>query len=196
MVTIYIRKIEKVIINIMIIETVIVAIWLMLPAYITNSSAAFFGGKAPIDRGISWRNNRLLGDGKTYEGVLKGFSCGFLFGIFQQQVLCEPLNMPAFGPFPYFLVTLSCLSAGAMLGDIFASFIKRRIGVKRGAPLPLVDQLDFVGGAWLLLFLFSREWFLETFSLEILITVIILTPILHLLTNYIGFKMGRKNVPW
>ncbi|MCK4475657.1 MAG: CDP-2,3-bis-(O-geranylgeranyl)-sn-glycerol synthase [Methanophagales archaeon] len=174
------------------------AIWLMLPAYITNSSAAFFGGKTPIDRGIFWGKNRLLGDGKTYEGLLKGVSCGFGFGIFQHLFLCEyvKIQMPSFGPFPFFLVSLFCLSAGTMLGDMLGSFIKRRLGLKRGAPFPLLDQLDFVGGAWLLLFLFAGDWFIEVFSLDMIIAVILITPPLHLLTNYIGFKIGKKRVPW
>lgn len=173
-----------------IVETVVVAIWLMLPAYIANVSAAFFGGKTPIDRGISCGKTRLLGDGKTYEGTIKGFSCGFILGIFQQ------LFLHSFGLFPTFLVVLVCLPAGAMFGDMLGSFIKRRAGLKRGAPLPLVDQLDFVAGAWLLLFLFARDWFIESFSLNVIIAVIIITPLLHLLTNYVGFKMGRKDVPW
>ena len=180
-----------------IIPTIIAALWLMLPAYITNASAAFFGGKTPIDRGIYWGKNRLLGDGKTYEGLLKGFSCGFLFGIVQHLVLSEYITItPSFGIFPFFLVTLFCLAAGAMLGDLLGSFTKRRLGLKRGTPLPLVDQLDFVGGAWLLLFLVVRAWFIETFSLEIILAVIIITPLLHLFTNYIGFKIGKKRVPW
>jgi CDP-2,3-bis-(O-geranylgeranyl)-sn-glycerol synthase len=174
----------------MIIGTIITAIWLMLPAYITNSSAAFFGGKTPIDRGIYWGKNRLLGDGKTYEGFLKGFSCGFIVGIVQQ------LFSGSFGPFPYFIVTLTCLSAGAMLGDLLGSLTKRKIGLKRGAPLPLVDQLDFVAGAWLLLLLFARAWFLEAFSLDVIFAVLIITPMLHLCANYIAFKMGKKKVPW
>lgn len=169
----------------------------MLPAYITNASAAFFGGKTPVDRGIYWGKNRLLGDGKTYEGLLKGFSCGFLFGIVQHLFLSGYITMaPSFGIFPFFLVTLFCLAAGAMVGDLLGSFMKRRLGLKRGTPLPLVDQLDFVGGAWLLLFLVARAWFIETFSLEIILAVIILTPVLHLFTNYIGFKIGKKRVPW
>jgi CDP-diglyceride synthetase len=106
------------------------------------------------------------------------------------------VTLPSFGIFPFFLVTLFCLSAGAMLGDLLGSFIKRRVGLKRGAPFPLVDQLDFVAGAWLLLFLFAREWFTESFSLAIILAVIIITPLLHLLTNYIGFKIGKKQVPW
>ena len=179
-----------------IIDTIIVAIWLMLPAYIPNPSAAFFGGKTPIDRGIYWGKSRLLGDGKTYEGLIKGISCGFLVGVVQHLFLSGYLNLPSFGIFPFFLVTLFCLSAGAMLGDLLGSLIKRRVGLKRGAPFPLVDQLDFVAGAWLLLFLFAREWFTESFSLDIILAVIIITPLLHLFTNYIGFKMGKKQVPW
>jgi CDP-2,3-bis-(O-geranylgeranyl)-sn-glycerol synthase len=177
------------------IETVIVALWLMLPAYTTNSSAAFFGGKTPIDRGLYWGKNRLLGDGKTYEGTLKGFSCGFLVGMIQ-QLLHPYVNMPSFGAFPICMSTVACLSAGALLGDVIASLIKRRVGLKRGAPLPLVDQLDFVGGAWLLLLLFARDWFFDAFTLDVIIAVIIITPLLHFSANYIGFKTGKKKVPW
>lgn len=173
------------------------AFWLMLPAYITNASAAFFGGKTPIDGGRYWGKNRLLGDGKTYEGLFTGFGCGFLFGLLQELVLsaCIP-RTPSFGTFPLFLGTLFCLSAGAMAGDLLGSFMKRRVGLQRGAPLPVVDQLDFVAGAWLFLFLGTRTWFMQTFSWPIILTVLLITPLLHLATNYIGFKIGRKKVPW
>ena len=83
-----------------------------------------------------------------------------------------------------------------MLGDLIGSFAKRRVGLKRGAPLPLVDQLDFVAGAWLLLFLFAREWFVNVFSWHIILAVVLITLLLHPLTNYLGFKIGRKQVPW
>ncbi|HUV02000.1 MAG TPA: CDP-2,3-bis-(O-geranylgeranyl)-sn-glycerol synthase [Desulfobacteria bacterium] len=179
-----------------IIGTIVAAVWLMLPAYVTNSSAAFFGGKTPIDRGMYWGTSRLLGDGKTYEGLVKGIACGVLVGIVQNLFAWGYVDLPSFGSFPFFFVTLVCLSAGAMLGDLLGSFAKRRVGLKRGASLPLVDQLDFVVGAWLLLFLFARAWFRNAFSLEVIIAVVVITPMLHLLTNYIGFKMGKKQVPW
>ena len=70
------------------------------------------------------------------------------------------------------------------------------MGLKRGAPFPLVDQLDFVAGAWLLLFLFARGWFIKSFPLDIVIVVILITPLLHLLANFLGFKIGKKQVPW
>ncbi len=177
--------------------TVVVALWLMLPAYVTNASAAFFGGKTPIDRGIYWGTHRLLGDGKTYEGLITGSACGFLIGLLQQLLQGRAqLQLPDFGSFPLFLVTLGCLCLGAMLGDLLGSFVKRRAGVERGAPFPLLDQLDFVAGAWLLLLLFAREWFIAAFTWEVILAVIILTPLLHRATNYAGFKMGKKTVPW
>ena len=177
--------------------TIVVAFWLMLPAYVTNASAAFFGGKTPIDQGIYWGKHRLLGDGKTYEGLVTGFACGFLIGMVQQLLQSRTqLQLPDFGSFPLFPITLGCLCAGAMLGDLLGSFVKRRAGVERGAPLPLLDQLDFVAGAWLLLLLFARDWFFAVFSWQVILTVIILTPLLHLATNYIGFKIGKKKVPW
>ena len=177
--------------------TVVLALWLMLPAYVTNASAAFFGGKTPIDRGIYWGKYRLLGDGKTYEGLVMGFASGFLIGLVQQLLKSYmTLQLPDFGRFPLFLITLACLCAGALLGDLWGSFVKRRAGVERGAPLPLVDQLDFVAGAWLLLLLFDRPWFIVSFSGDVIMAVIILTPLLHLATNYVGFKIGKKKVPW
>ena len=179
-----------------IIYTITVAVWLMFPAYITNSSAAFFGGTTPIDRGIFWGKNRLLGDGKTYEGLIKGISCGVGVGIVQNLFAGESIDLPSFGTFPFFFVTIVCLSTGAMLGDLLGSFLKRRVGLQRGAPFPLVDQLDFVAGAWLLLFLFAREWFITSFSLGIIIAVILITPLLHVLANFLGFKIGKKQVPW
>ena len=178
------------IIMIMTITIVGTAIWLMLPAYITNASAAFFGGKIPIDRGVHLGRNRLLGDGKTFEGLFKGCSAGFLCGLLQH------LYNGSFGSYPRFIIVLLALSAGAMLGDIMGSFVKRRLGLRRGAPLPVVDQLDFVGGAWLLLFIVARDWFSSNFSAEVMLVVILITPLLHLLTNFIGFKLGMKEVPW
>ncbi|HDS59894.1 MAG TPA: CDP-archaeol synthase, partial [Thermoplasmatales archaeon] len=40
------------------------AVWLVLPAYLANASAVVLGGGTPIDFGKTWRDKRLLGDGK------------------------------------------------------------------------------------------------------------------------------------
>ena len=83
-----------------------------------------------------------------------------------------------------------------MLGDITASFVKRRTGRERGAAFPGVDQLDFVAGALVLAALFDVGWFTATFTLPIIVVVLVLTPVLHVVTNGIAYLLGLKNEPW
>jgi CDP-2,3-bis-(O-geranylgeranyl)-sn-glycerol synthase len=39
------------------------------------------------------------------------------------------------------------LSLGALFGDLFGAFLKRRMGFAPGELLPVVDQIDFIIGA-------------------------------------------------
>jgi len=166
----------------------------MLPAYIPNPSAALFGGGRPIDFGRRLNDGyRIFGDGKTYRGLIIGTLCGILIGLIQ-NILSPYIGLPQFP-----ISALFCLSFGALLGDLIKSFFKRRLGLERGAPLPLIDQLDFVFGSWLLSFIFVREWFLNSFLYKygnIMIVVLIITPLLHLSVNYIGYRLGVKKEPW
>jgi len=167
------------------------AVWLMLPAYIANPTAVVFGGGTPVDFGKNWKDGRrILGDGKTFRGLVGGTACGIVVGIMQ-------MNVPSqwsLGSFT--LTTIITLSFGALLGDMVKSFFKRRSGFERGAKLPLVDQLDFVAGAWILTYLFDPVWFSDNFTFWIIITVLILTPLLHRLTNIIGYYIKLKKEPW
>ncbi|HDM36342.1 MAG TPA: CDP-2,3-bis-(O-geranylgeranyl)-sn-glycerol synthase [Candidatus Syntrophoarchaeum butanivorans] len=166
------------------------ALWLILPAYVANSSAVLFGGGVPIDLRVKIRGKRILGDGKTYRGLILGTCCGVLVGIFQNQ-MAGLLGGVIFPP-----VVLLSLAFGALFGDITESLIKRRLGIKQGAPFFPFDQLDFIAGAFITLWLTSEEWFLTHFSLDVIITILIITPVLHLLTNRIGYIIGKKDVPW
>lgn len=167
------------------------AVWLMLPAYIANPTAVVFGGGTPIDFGKNWRDGRrIFGNGKTFRGLLGGTACGIMTGLIQMQF------SPAWAPGSFTLTVIITLSFGALLGDIVKSFFKRRLGLERGAKFPLVDQLDFVAGAWVLTYIFSPQWFSDNFTFWIIITVILLTPILHRITNIIGYIVKLKKEPW
>ncbi len=173
---------------------VILAIWLMVPAYISNPMAVVFGGGKPIDMGTKWLDGqRIFGDGKTIRGLIGGTVCGILAGILQIYV-ASAFNITIVPT----MTAVMTLSFGALLGDLVKSFFKRRIGFVRGAELPLIDQLDFVAGAWILTYVFDPVWFGENFmsSPPIMITVIILTPILHRLTNIFGYTIKLKKEPW
>jgi len=177
-------------------NVLIIAFWLMLPAYIPNNCAALFGGGMPLDMGQTFQDGqRTLGDGKTFRGTLAGTVCGILMGLLQNQI-APLIGLPSFGIGFEQIPILIGLALGAMLGDIVAAFFKRRMGLKRGAPLFVIDQIDFVIGAWLLTIIIAPYWFWQNFTPTIMLIVLIMTPILHRLTNIIGYKVGAKREPW
>ncbi|SFS68607.1 CDP-2,3-bis-(O-geranylgeranyl)-sn-glycerol synthase [Halostagnicola kamekurae] len=177
-------------------ETVAVAFWVMLPAYVPNNAAVLAGGGRPIDGGRMWGDKRVLGDGKSWRGTAVGVLAGLvLAGIL---TVAEPsvsdavgFDLPEFTP----LAALG-LAGGAMLGDILASFAKRRTGRQRGAMFPGVDQLDFVVVSLPLTALLAMEWFFEWFTWDVVLVIVVLTPLLHVATNMIAYKLGLKNEPW
>ncbi|MFB6071364.1 MAG: CDP-2,3-bis-(O-geranylgeranyl)-sn-glycerol synthase [Halobacterium sp.] len=176
--------------------TVAVAFWAMLPAYVPNNAAVLAGGGRPIDGGRTWGGRRLLGDGKTWRGTLVGTLAGVALAAALNAV--EPAVSDALGvPLPEFpLAAMVALAAGAMLGDILASFLKRRTGRERGAAFPLVDQLDFVVLALACTALAAPQWFRETFTLDVLLVVLVLTPVLHVATNVAAYLLELKEEPW
>lgn len=177
-------------------EVVAVAVWVMLPAYVPNNVAVLAGGGPPVDGGRTWRGVRLFGDGKTWRGLATGTLAGLLLAI--ALTTLAPSTSVALGvPLPGFPFPAAvALPVGAMLGDLAASFVKRRTGRKRGAPVPLVDQLDFAAGALLLAFIAAPGWTLATFTPRVLVAVAVLTPALHILTNGVGYVLGLKDEPW
>lgn len=179
------------------VDAVVVAFWTMLPAYVPNNAAVLAGGGSPIDGGRTFRDGkRVLGDGKTWRGTAVGTLVGAALAVCLNYL--GPGVSNALGiPLPHFppLVVVA-LPFGAMLGDILASFLKRRTGRQRGAAFPLVDQLDFVVVALLLTALVAPSWFLATFTLPVVVVVLVLTPVLHVLTNGGAYLVGLKDEPY
>ena len=177
---------------------VLVTVWLMLPAYLGNTIASIVGGGAPIDNGRNWNDGRrILGDGKTWRGLIGGTLGGLLVGHLQMTAGAGFFSdYVSWEPAPYLIFFL--LAFGALAGDMAASFIKRRRGQERGAKSPLLDMYDFILGALVLTLLFGGGW-LESWLLESwvpLATLFIATPILHRSVNILGYKLGVKQVPW
>ena len=172
--------------------TVVTALWAILPAYVPNSVAVLVGGGPPIDGGRTWRGHRLLGDGKTWRGAIGGSLVGFALALAMDAV--RPALSPTFPDFP--LSAAVALPVGAMVGDIAGSFVKRRTGRERGAPFPVVDQLGFVVGALGLSLLLAPTWTTRTFTLPVLLVVLIVTPLFHLGTNVAAYLLGLKDEPW
>ena len=179
-----------------VLETILVAFWVMLPAYVPNNAAVLAGGGRPIDGGRTWGGKRVLGDGKTWRGTAVGTAVGAGLALVLNAIAGDVsgalnVDLPVFPA----LVVIA-LPFGAMLGDITASFLKRRTGRERGAPFPGVDQLDFVVVSLLLAFIVAPEWFTTEFTLGVIAVIVVMTPILHVLTNVIAYKLGLKDEPY
>jgi len=166
------------------------ALWFVIPAYAANSFPVLMKGKLPLDFRKSYKGKRILGDGKTFEGTIGGILFGFFLGtlqvLYQSQIPASwNLNLIQM-TFP--IVILMVL--GTLAGQFISSFLKRRIGLERGAPLLIVDQLDFLVTA----LLFTALVFVpDTF---IIVVLFIATPIIHWISNVFGYVIKFKQHPW
>lgn len=156
------------------------ALYIIVPAYCTNGAPVIFGGGPPIDFGKSLPDGkRVLGDNKTACGILGGLVVGAIVGAFGYFLFSKNLFLIAF-----------LASVGALLGDLLGAFLKRRLKIKPGDPLPVLDQLDFILGALLLV---SSVYTLSLGSVAILLFV---TPPVHFLTNVAAYHLGLKRNHW
>ena len=192
-------------------EIIIQALWLVLPAYIANASALLVGGGTPIDFGKNWKDGkRILGDGKTWRGLFAGAFVGMTGG-FGLSVVAKfaanidfPIQINDFTGFPLMIPIIGSICFGALLGDIIKSFFKRRIGRKRGEDWIPFDQLDFILGVLFFSFVMasllqissviSYNWFIESFSFWHILLLIIITPFLHLFSNYVHKRANSKRL--
>jgi len=149
------------------------------PSYVANAAPLLLGGGTPLDGGKNFLDGeRILGAHKTVRGLFAGIIAGSVIGL-------------AESPFDSRLLLGGFMIAlGTVLGDLLGAFLKRRIRIKPGSPLPIVDQLDFVFGGLLL-----GQVFFQMNLLSVLI-VILVTPPIHLGTNYGAYLLGIKRTRW
>jgi len=171
----------------------VVALVAVLPAYLPNSAAVITGGGPPIDGGRTWRGDRVLGDGKTWRGAAGGIGAGVLLAL----VLNAVVGALGASWLPTFSARAAVgLAMGAVLGDMAASFVKRRTGRERGAPFPGVDQLDFLVGALVVVLVLDPDWALSTFTPAGVVFLLVATPLVHLGANRVAYWTGLKDEPW
>jgi CDP-2,3-bis-(O-geranylgeranyl)-sn-glycerol synthase len=182
--------------------TLAATIWLLIPAYVPNSAAVLAGGRGLMDFGRSLGDGeRVLGDGKTWSGFFGGSAIGIVVGGVQQliasSVPADPY-IPLFHPeWPVALLIIATLAFGGMTGDAVGSFVKRRLGIRSGGEAGLLDQLPFALMAWWFLIVLFTGFYLEHFANVVsVLTVLILTPLVHRGVNILGYRMGKKKVPW
>jgi CDP-2,3-bis-(O-geranylgeranyl)-sn-glycerol synthase len=158
------------------------ALKFIFPAYCANGAPVLAGGGPALDFGKKFSDGKpIFGKNKTFRGFFFGWFIGIFVGVVEGFV---------FG-FATYSVLFSVLTPlGALLGDLTGAFIKRRLSIAPGGLLPFVDQVDFVVGA----LVFSLP--LMMVGWELAVAVLLITPPIHLFTNFLAYKLKLKNNPW
>lgn len=177
------------------------AFWFFLPAFVANPLAVLSGGGPPIDGGrVLSDGYRLFGDGKTWRGLGGGIAGGVLVGVVLWGLALAAAPDLSWGPVPAGFLPILVLPTGALLGDLLGAYIKRRAGKARGAKAPGLDWYDFYLGAFALLAVADYGFFVDHYvsgeAIYGFAFVTVITPVLHRVVNLLGFRLGKKDVPW
>lgn len=165
----------------------------MLPAYFANMAPVIVKNflkplAKPIDMGIRLKGKPLFGKNKTWRGLIFGILFGIILAYFQSLLnikieIIDYSNWLLFG----FLSGL-----GAILGDMIESSFKRQLNRKPGDPFIPWDQLDFVFGSLVLTY-----WLIPiTIRYQVILTIIIISPLLHIVVNHFAFYTKIRKEKW
>jgi len=172
---------------------VVRALYFFVPAYLANMTPVLVRGRfealaRPMDGGRSWRGQRILGDHKTWRGLLCGVVVGALtFGV--QQVLRDAGIGNGLGSVDcggHVVLPGIMMGLGAGIGDAVKSFFKRRVGIAPGATWLGFDQVDFLIGAYV---------FVVPVCAPPLLAAALCVPVVFLgsiATTIIGYALGLK----
>ena len=195
-------------------EMMLFCLWIYLPGFLVNTFAMMWGkwlpktgyGPWPIDGGRMHKDgNRILGDGKTWNGLIggsltSGLLCFLMTMIPASWIFLSPTDN-ATGWAASAFVLGSFLGFTSLVGDSTGSYFKRRKGMKREGEIsskaPLLDTLPFA----ISVFVFGQIFLTGSDHgnrdlLPPMGLLIILTPLLHRSFNLIGYKIGWKDVPY
>jgi CDP-2,3-bis-(O-geranylgeranyl)-sn-glycerol synthase len=168
-------------------------LYFFLPAYLGNMSPAlvtpwFARLAVPIDGGRTLGGRRVLGDHKTWRGLLAGIVVGALVYEGQRRAYQAGLGreLAAFDYAAYPILPGALMGLAAGVGDAVKSFFKRRVGIAPGQPWLLFDQLDFLVAGYLFLMLVWTPPLLAT----LLCVPVILAG--HVVVTTLGYWLGLK----
>ena len=221
---------EEIVSELGLICAALMVLWLYLPGFLANTYAMMWGkwlpktgyGPWPIDGGRNWKDgNRILGDGKTWNGLIGGSLTSGLMSMLIVLQMGEPTAISETGatvfihPLTGFegswwdtgstlssaFILGTVLGFSCLLGDSAGSFVKRRRGLKRegevSSKAPLLDTLPFAIMVFAFGLLFLGDALISDTSLVLpMLIIIVITPILHRVFNIIGYKIGWKDVPY
>ncbi|MCK9577893.1 CDP-archaeol synthase [bacterium] len=165
------------------------------PPLVANQSKLFLSLAKPIDNNRKFFGKPILGDHKTWRGLFAELIVGT--GYFQILFLIHnffSLNLYQVIGFDQYLlhpiIVGFLISVGAIVGDLFFAFIKRRLNLKPGKPFIPFDQINYCLGC----FIFLQPIF--NFNLLFWLVLLPLTFVIHIAFNRLGYNLGLHKAKW
>lgn len=176
--------------------------YFFLPAYFANMTppiarkiGIFKFLEKPVDFNKKFFDQPIFGSHKTWRGVILGAIVGTLAGkilfclhdifnfSFYQKIGFDYQKVDSF----YFGFLISFF---AIIGDLFCSFIKRRLKIKPGGKFLPFDQTNYVISNALILG--------PILKIEIFVWIVLffLTFFLHIIVNFLGYLLGISKSKW
>lgn len=170
-------------------------VWYLLPMGCANLAPVVFRNQfrplaIPVDRFFGRRG--FFGSHKTLRGLIVAVLFGTVVFWLQQELVVVPW-LAALGFFDYREMSIwfgTLAGLGAILGDLFRSAIKRRVGIRPGGRFLPFDQLDYVSGGMV----FSLALFRPTWA--IVFGVLFVGFFLHAGSSGLAYALGMKRDRW
>lgn len=180
---------------------VLFLIYFFLPASFANMAPIFakrWGwldwSNVPIDAGKQWRGQRILGDHKTWRGLIAGVLIAVACALIQWWLYDQSQGLQDFYRIDISQLNPwlwgSALALGALGGDALKSFFKRQIGIAPGQNWVPFDQLDAVFGTMFV------AWLLIEMPFKFYVYMIFIGLFLHPLINLLGWLLRLKENPF
>lgn len=179
---------------------ILFALWFFLPAGLANGAPVIANKvpvlnkfKTPLDFGLHFRDKRVLGDNKTWRGLLSGVFIGIVVVLLQSYIYGNWEYVRSISSIDYsspdIWVLGMLLGFGALAGDALESFIKRQMNIPSGERWFPFDQLDYVIGGLFLSTLYAG------IGLQEYVVVIVIWFGMHIIWAYIFYILGFKEKP-
>jgi CDP-2,3-bis-(O-geranylgeranyl)-sn-glycerol synthase len=138
-------------------------LWFLIPAAVANlvppiTARMLPHWNTPMDFGLHWRGQQLLGSHKTVRGLVTGVLMATLAHQLQVLLALNSVFLSALAIDPAFHQTWwlgGWMGFAALLGDAVKSLVKRQLHITPGRPWLPWDKIDWIlgtlAGCWLLL---------------------------------------------
>jgi len=173
-------------------------IYFLIPAAISNMMPVFVKNHFkfldyPLDFNKKWNKKRILGDHKTFRGVIFAVIGAIIVGIIQ-GILHDNYLFNAISLINYKEINIISfgilIGIAVMFGDALGSFVKRRMRVKPGETLPIIDQIGSAIGIGIIVLPIYYS------SIRLFVYLTIIWVLGHFFIKYVGYllKIDEKAV--